>query len=228
MIDGKKISVIVTTYRRYDTLGEVLQGWVDNEPDQLWVIDNSNKYRLEGRHYGKVTLFSMPIDLTTRIDYAFASLTDGDLVLLADDDFVAEPGLIEDLYNGWKSVGGIVGLCGRTFHGPNYKGDTKWYSSLKVTELQRTGSLGVAYFTPREYLGFDTRGMDTIDDDLFWLMNQCPKVPKHVVPTKKFRNLETCEDADCLFHAPKVQRDIRDSRYREYYLKNYKPYGKIY
>jgi len=228
MIDEYKISVIVTTYRRYGTLGEVIQGWVDNKPDQLWVIDNCSTYKLEERHKGKATLFSMPLDLTTRVDYAFAMLTDGHLILLADDDFVALPGLLEDLYRGWKQVGGIVGLCGRTFHGPLYKGDTKWYSSLRVTEPTRTGSLGVAYFTPREYLGFDTKGMETIDDDLYWLMNKCPEVPKHVIPTKKFRNLPTCEDKNCLFHAPLDQRKIRDRKYKKYYLANYEPYKKIY
>ena len=229
MIDRYKVSVIITTYRRYDTLGEVIQGWVDNKPDQLWVIDNCSKYKLEERHKGKATLFSMPLDLTTRVDYAFAMLTDGDLILLADDDFVARSGLLEDLYNGWKKVGGgIVGLCGRTFHGPLYKGNTKWHSSLKITEPVRTGSLGVAYFTPRKYLGFDTKGMETIDDDLYWLMHQCTDEPKHVIPTKKFENLPTCGDKDCLFHASPAQRKIRDSKYREYYLANYKPYGRTY
>jgi len=229
MIENKKISVIITTYRRYDTLDEVIRGWVLNNPDQLWVIDNKNKYKLSEEFKNKVVLFSMPIDLTTRVDYAFSMLTDGDLIFLADDDFVPDTGFLEEIYHGWKSVGGgIVGLCGRTFHGENYKGDTKWYSALKISKPIRVGLLGVGYFSPREYLGFDTRGMETIDDDAYWLMNKYPRIQKHVVPTTKFRNLPTCEDNDCLFHAPKEQREIRNLKYREYYLKHYKQYQLMY
>lgn len=224
-----KISVIITTYRRYQSLTDVISGWVSNSPYQLWVIDNKAGYKLPEKLKNNVTIFSMPIDLTTRVDYAFAMLTDGDFIMLADDDFVPLPGLLNDLYDGWQqSNDGIVGLCGRTFHGENYKSDTKWYSSLTIKSPVRTGSLGVGYFTPRKYLGFDTKGMETIDDDLYWLMNIHPKVPKFVVPTNRFYNLPTCEDSQCLFHAPKEQRLIRDAKYRAYYLKNYKPENLIY
>ena len=225
----KTTSVIITTYRRYDTLLEVIDGWLLNNPDQLWVIDNGGGYKVESKHYGKVNIFNMPIDLTTRVDYAFAMLTDGDFVCLADDDAVPKPGLLKDFYDGWHEVGGgIVGPIGRTFHGVRYKQDTHHYRSTKISKPVRTGSLGVMYFSPRQYLGFDTRGMETIDDDLYWLMNIHPTVPKHVIPTKNYYDLPTCNDDKCLFHAPVEQRNIRDAKYKEYYLKNYAPYGKIY
>jgi len=228
MIDGKTFSVIITTYRRYNTLGEVIQGWLDNNPDQLWVIDNKSGYKLEERHKGKVVLFSMPIDLTTRVDYAIGMLTEGDFVVLADDDAVVEPGFLEDLYNGWEEVGGgIVGVIGRQFTSDQYK-KCKHYRAEKIAEPVRTGSIGIIYMTPREYLGFDTRGMETIDDDLFWLMNKHPSILKHVIPTKKYKNLPTGSDTDCLFHAPPKERNIRNDCYRKYYLKSYKPFGRIF
>jgi len=228
MIDNKTFSVIITTYRRYDTLGQVIQGWLDNNPDQLWVIDNKSGYKLEERHKGKVVLFSMPIDLTTRVDYAFAMLTEGDFVVLADDDAVVAPGFLEDMYNGWKKVGGgIVGVIGRQFTSDRYI-KCKHFRAEKIIEPARTGSIGIIYITPREYLGFDTRGMETIDDDLFWLMNKHPEVPKHIIPTKKYRNLLTGNDADCLFHASQSERKIRNGCYQKYYFENYKPFNKLY
>lgn len=229
MRDGKSFSVIVTTYRhqRYQTLPSVIDGWLANDPDQLWVIDNKGQYDI-GKRVGKIVLFRMPIDLQTRVDYAFAMLTDGDFVILADDDAVPEPGLIDDLYEGWKKVGGgIVGLIGRQFTSEIYM-ECKHFRAEKIEEPVRTGSIGIIYMTPREYLGFDTRGMATIDDDMYWLMNKHPEVPKHVIPTKKYRNLPTGSDKECLFHAPTEQRKIRQECYQKYYLKNYKPYGRIY
>ena len=228
MIDNKSFSVIITTYRRYDTLGEVIQSWLNDNPDQLWVIDNKSGYKLEERHKDKVVLFSMPIDLTTRVDYAFAMLTEGDFIVLADDDAVVSPGFLEDMYNGWKEVGGgIVGVIGRQFTSDQYI-KCKHFRAEKITEPIRTGGIGVIYISPREYLGFDTRGMETIDDDLFWLMNKHPEVPKHVIPTKRYRNLPTGSDADCLFHASLSERKIRDGCYQKYYLKSYRPFGRIY
>lgn len=227
MLDGKSFSVIITTYRRYDTLGEVIQSWLDNNPDQLWVVDNKSGYKLEERHKDKVVLFSMPIDLTTRVDYAFAMLTEGDFIVLADDDAVVEPGFLEDMYNGWKEVGGgIVGVIGRRFTSDQYI-KCKHFRAEKIIKPVKTDSIGIIYVTPREYLGFDTRGMATIDDDLFWLANIHPEVPKHVVPSNKWRNLRTASDGECLFHASPAQRKIRDDCYRKYYLKNYKPLEKI-
>jgi len=228
MVDNKTFSVIITTYRRYDTLSDVIQGWLNNNVDQLWVIDNSNKFKLRTEHVGKVVLFSMPIDLTTRVDYSFATLTDGDFVICADDDAVVQSGFVEDMYNGWKKVGGgIVGVIGRQFTSETYM-KCKHFRANKISEPVRTGSIGIIYVSPREYFGFDTRNMETIDDDMWWLMNKRPDVPKHVVPSNKWISLPTGSDKNCLFHAPPSERQIRQDCYYKYYMKNYKPYNKIW
>ena len=228
MFDGHSFSVIITTYRRYDTLGSVIQGWLNNSPDQLWVIDNNSKYQLNVDHMNAgVKLFSMPMDFKTRPDYALATLTDGDFIIFADDDAIPEPGFIEDLYNGWKMVGGIVGVIGRQFTSDEYI-KCKHYRAEKIASPVRTGSIGIIYMTPRDYICFDTRGMHRIDDDLWWLMKCFPRATKHVIPTKKYVNLSTGSDSGCLFHAGEKERKIRQDCYFNYYTEFYKPFNLIW
>jgi hypothetical protein len=218
MIDKKTITVIVTTYKRFTNLDAILQAWKNEPVEEVWLVDGSGKFRpkTEG-----VVLFSMPRDFGTRMDYALATLTDTDLIIFADDDVLPLKGFVTDLYNGWKQVrGGIVGIIGRVFNGPHYRGDTKFYASNKITTIQKTDFVGVVYFTPRNYIGFDTRGMHNNCDDLWWQMKVFPKVPKHVIPTKKYRNLPESSDGGCMFHN-KDYAAIRQAFYKEYYYKNY-------
>ena len=225
MIDNKTFSVLITTYRRFDTLDEVISGWLKQPVEQVWVLDNSGSFRTKLKDE-RLKIWSLPLNCGTRIDYAIANVTDGDFVVLGDDDAVVEPGFLEDLYRGWEQVGGgIVGVIGRIFTNEEYM-KCKWCSALKIDKPIKTGSIGVIYFSPRQHFQFDTRGMDTINDDIYWLMEKCSDVPKHVIPTKKFRNLPTASDKGCLFHAPPILRTIRYDYFRKWYKEKYKPFGR--
>ncbi len=220
MIDGKTITVIVTTYKRFDNLDAILAAWKAEPVDEVWLADGSGTFRPKTPG---IVLFSMPRDFGTRMDYALATLTDTDFIIYADDDVLPLPGFATDLYNGWKLFGtGIVGIIGRTFHGPNYRGDTEFYASSKVKLPVKVDFVGVVYFTPREYIGFDTKGMHNNCDDLWWQMKVYPEAQKHVVPTRRYRNLPESSNSGCMFHNPEYAA-IRQQFYAEWYGRNYAP-----
>ncbi len=105
MIDGHTISVLITTYRRMDTIKEVVSSWLAQPVDEVWLLDGSGG----DARFVKTVLaderflyWPFPRDFQTRTDYGVAMLTDGDLIVCADDDVVVEPGFTGDLYSHWS------------------------------------------------------------------------------------------------------------------------------
>ena len=217
MIGKNTFTVIITTYRRFENLDTILEAWKKQPVEEVWLIDGSGQFKPKTPG---IVLFSMPRDFGTRMDYSFATLTD--FIILADDDVLPLPGFTQDLFNGWYNVkGGIVGIIGRQFKGPDYKKNTLFCASNKISSPVQTDFVGVVYFSPRKYFGFDTKGMHNNCDDLWWTAKVMRKVPKFVVPTKNYRNLPTASDGGCMFHNPEY-RAIRQKFYEEIYNEFYK------
>lgn len=227
MIEGRSVSAIITTYRRYATLDEVVASWLAQPVDELWVLDGGAKYRPGTMADPRLLVFRMPADLGTKMDYAFALLTEGDLILLADDDIVVSPGFLADLHLCWSAGGGIVGVIGRTFHGPAYWGETRFLRSSDLLEPARAGFVGCICLAARELFGFDVRGCPRNCDDLWWQMRVHPDAPKRVAPTVRYRNLPAASDPAAMYHTPRL-RAQREAFYREHYLRTYAPAGRIY
>jgi glycosyltransferase involved in cell wall biosynthesis len=219
MIDGKKISVIITTYCRYGTLDAIIGGWLAQPAEEVWVLDGGGKFKAKAEG-GRLLVFNLPRDLGTKMDYAFALLTDGDLVCLADDDLLPSPGFLEDLYAAWKQKGGIVGTLGHTFQGPVYRANTTFFRGDLVPAATRVDFCGVVLLAAREVFGFDVRGCPRNCDDLWLAMKAHPELPKHVVATKRFKNTMAAIDGTAMYRDPKL-RGQRQDFYREYYIKNY-------
>ena len=218
-IDGKTITVIITTYQRFENLNAILQAWKNEPVEEVWLIDGSGEFKpkVDG-----IMLFSMPRDFGTRRDYSLATLVDTDFIILADDDVLPKPGFVSDLYNGWKETeGGIIGIIGRTFHGPVYRKTTTFYKSNCIGKTVKTDFVGVVCFSERNLFGFDTKGMHNNCDDLWWQMKVYPRVPKYVVPTRKYTDLPEATDQSSMWHNHEYA-EIRQRFYAEYYNKNYK------
>lgn len=220
MIKGNKISVIITSYAaRYDTLDKVIQSWTTQPADEIWIIDSSGKFKTAIED-SRLLIFNMPRDLGTKMDYAFALLTEGDFVCLADDDVIVKPGFMADLYQTWKVTGGIVGIRGRRFSGPNYLDDSKFYNSNQSITPMRVDYCGIIYFAERKLFGFDVRGLPRNCDDLWWQMKVYPKVHKFVAPTDKYEHLKEATGKTSMSHNPALMRQ-RQVFFRHYYIKNY-------
>lgn len=219
--------MIITTYRRFKNLEKIYLAWIEQPISEVWILNGNKDVKLDFGNHPKGAIFNMPFDLGTKMDYAFALLTEGDFIILADDDVLPKKGFTEDLFRGWKQIGeGIVGIIGRTFLGKRY-GQSKFYRASEIDKPVCVGFCGVIYFAPRKYFGFDVRGMPRNCDDLFWQMKVFPDIPKHVIPSKNYEDLPEAKDSSAMFKNPELRHERR-SFYQNYYKKNYKPKGRIY
>jgi len=212
-----RMSVVVVTYRRLESLPVILGAWLRETPD-VWLADCSGQFKT-----------ALPIvqatfnrDPGSRSRHALAMMTEGDYVVKADDDFLPLPGFLADWRAAYKAVGenAILGVIGRRFNGPTYYGQTEFFRSSLVKEPTWVDFAGVCTISPRWFLAFDLSGCESPIEDLFWQMKAFPKARKFVFPTGNYKNLPSAKERECLFHDPKA-REIREAFYRRYYELNY-------
>jgi len=205
-----KISVVISTYRRLESLERILKAWLFQTPD-VWLADSSGKFKTElPIHHVR---FSPDPGNKTR--HAVALLTDGDYVIKADDDVIPKPGLI-DAFIEHHDLCGILGLMGRTYEGPKYYGNTTPVRAREISEPKRVDMVGIVTFAPRNCLPFDLRGCKSSIEDIFWHNKVFPQVPKYVIPTDKYKQLPESNDKQCLFKS-KAARIERQAFYEKYY-----------
>ncbi|MCK9598408.1 MAG: hypothetical protein WC583_02780 [Candidatus Omnitrophota bacterium] len=218
------VSVVVVTYRRLLRLPEILAAWLKETPD-VWLCDCS-RAGARGIPTGvKVVRFSP--DPGNKVRHAVAMLTEGELVIKADDDIIPRPGLVADFIAAYRKTGpAILGIHGRTFHGRDYYRDTKLYGAKEQKAPLKVDFVGVITCTPRAFLGMDLRGCETEIEDLFWQMEKYPTTSKYVIPTDKFMHLPESRDAERLC-APGPARAIRRKYYERWYVRNYRPADRI-
>jgi len=216
------VSVVIVCYRRLAGLEGILAAWLKQTPD-IWLADCTGgrfKTKLPIKHI----IFNP--DPGNRARHALALLTQGRLVIKADDDVLPGPGLIQDFLKAYNFGGpAIYGLIGRRFLGPKYYGQTQFFKSATVEELTEVDFCGVVTMSPRDFLAFDLNNCSTAIEDLYWQMWAFPTAKKFVIPTKHYSNLAEANDKGCLFHDLKA-REIRESFYREHFLNNYQSEGR--
>lgn len=136
-------------------------------------------------------------------------------MILADDDFLPKPGLIEDFFRYYKY--GFYGIIGKQFNGPDYRKDCPFFRADRIDTPVRTGFVGVCYFIHRNLLEFDLSQLThRAVDDLYWQLYKFPQIPKTVIPTKNYENLPECNDKQSIFKTPE-SRKIREDFYRAWY-----------
>ena len=225
MIDNKTISVCIVVHERLDEILPIVKAWLTEPVDEIFVADCTCG-GLDKVHWPKgVVHVRFSHDLGNKTRHAVALLTMGDYVLQADDDVMPESGFTHELLDGYRAVNelGVVGVIGRTFHGPRYKGDTAFCRAGTVTSPVRVGFCGVVYFCSREYIAFDLKSMRNPYNDLHWLCGTFPNAPKHVVPAKKFRNLPCANRG--LFQ-DKAAENKRQLYYERLWKRVYEPNGR--
>ena len=214
-----KTSVVVVTYRRLKNLGRILEAWLAETPD-VWLCDCSEA--------GFETSLPVKILRTTpdpgnRIRHAVAALmTEGDLVIKADDDVLPRPGLAADFVAAACTCGpGIFGIHGRTFQGPHYYAQTTMVGAKQLQAPQPVDFVGVVTASPREFLPMDLRDCPSAVEDLYWQMACYPRAPKYVISSQAFMNLAESKDQGRLCGTPE-SRAVRVAYFRELYERNYR------
>jgi len=220
------VSVVVVTYRRLESLDKILAAWLNETPD-VWLCDCSPG--------GFNTTLPIKIirampDPGNKIRHAVATLTEGDIVIKADDDIIPFPGLAEDFVINMKKYGpAILSVHGRKFRGPSYYSNTVMFGSKGVekqiynnaVEPQEVDFVGVITCAPRMYLGMDLRGCKTEIEDLYWQMGEYPDAKKYVIPTLNYTNLPESKDEQRLCAPGTQSRIIRQAYYKKMYEANY-------
>jgi hypothetical protein len=221
------VSVIVTTYHpgRQAGLDGIAKAWLKQPVEQVWILDGLGSYRplpsfTEALTDKRFATFNLPFDLGNGADYCFALMTLGDHVILADDDMVPCAGFVERFLD-FVGTADILGVIGRIFKGPQYRGDTLFVAGAKATEPTPVDFVGVCTFCRREHFGFDVRGLhpDLRNcDDLWWQMKERPELSKAVIPVGGlYRNLPTSSGAD----PSSMFRSGLDESRQDFYEKQY-------
>ena len=217
-----KVSVVVVTYRRLDSLPAILEAW-QKQADEVWLCDCSRR-GAQGVPAGVKVARFVP-DPGNKVRHAVALLAEGDLVVKADDDIIPLPGLVADFVKAHQAVGSaILSIHGRIFQGPDYYRHTALYGAKAQKAPFKVDFVGVITCAPRELLAMDLRGCLTEIEDLFWQMEKYPKAAKYVIPTDKFRNLPESKDAQRLC-APGPARAVRRAYYEKWWRANYAKRG---
>jgi hypothetical protein len=222
-----KTSVVVVTYRRLQSLDRVLSAWLAETPD-VWLCDCSEEgFKTEL----PIKIIRATPDPGSKIRHAVATLTEGDIVIKADDDIIPFPGLAADFVSNMEKVGpAILSVHGRRFRGPSYYSNTVMFGSKGVNECiykNQQGEplpvdfVGVITCAPRELLAMDLHGCGSEIEDLFWQMEKYPEAKKYVIPTLNYTNLKESKDDGRLCAPGTESRIIRQAYYQKQYEANY-------
>lgn len=208
-----KYSVIVTTYRRYGRIREILRAWKDAGADEVILANGGRAIRKDGDFFAE-HLYNP--DPGNRIRFASAHLAKNDFVVLADDDVMPKPHIFADFWFYYSDQPGIYGVIGRKPNADSYF-KTTFFKASEIKSPVQTFFVGVIYFTHRKYLQFDISKIpNKAVDDLYWHMVAFPDVKKIVFPTTEYENMfPECNDKDCIFHSGEA-REVRDSFYIKY------------
>lgn len=217
MINNDKISVLITSHKaRFNTLNRVIGSWLTQPVDEIWVIDDGNNFKTEIKD-PRLLIFNMPKDFETKSDYALALLTEGDIIILADDDIVVRDTFTNSFYNSLKKTNNsIVGLAGKKCFGPRYNKDTQIYKSNMISQPIEVEYVGIVIMASRDRFGFDLKGMNKNCDDFWFCMKIHPNINKYIVPTIDYTDLP-CSENKTAMHKSAILRKPRYDFYTYYW-----------
>jgi hypothetical protein len=215
-----KASVVIVTYRRLERIPEILAAWLAQTSD-VWLCDCSLHGVKVVPPGTKIARFRP--DPGNKVRHAVALLTQGDIVIKADDDILPLPGLVQDFITWHEKLGPCVtGIHGRTFQGPDYYLNTTMHAGHMIKEPMKVDFVGIITCANRQFLPMDLRDCGTDIEDLYWHNHCYPKAPKFVIPTAAYNNkLPESRDAGRLC-ADKPGRMVRRAFYTKCWTENYR------
>jgi hypothetical protein len=218
MGDKMNVSIVVVTYRRLQDMELILSGWLKETPD-VWLCDCSK----EGFKTNlPIKIIRAIPDPGSKIRHAVAMMTDGDLVIKADDDIVPQSGIVADFIQAHQQVDGITGIHARMFNGEDYYRQTKLvHRPLPGQQPIRVDFLGIITCAPRKYLAMDLKGCESPVEDLFWHNWAYPTAAKYIISTTKYTKLQSSKDPQRLCGNPEA-RIVRRAFYKKCYERFYK------
>ena len=215
------VTIIITTYRRKSHIRQIANSWLLQCPNVIIANGGDPIEHLQPEIHQH--LYNP--DPGNKIRFSSALLSDTPYILMADDDVMPLPGLLDDFISHYKAFINrtdlmfypILGIIGRQMTNPVY---WKWgfVKASKLIKPVETDFVGVLYFTHRENIIMDLSNFThRAIDDLNWQLVEMPNVPKYVISTKNYQNiLELCNDSKSIFKTPE-SREVREAFWKKHY-----------
>lgn len=211
-------SVVIATHpARYGTVGQVVRAWLGLKEidDVILAIGGQG-----GGHSipWEVKVHNYDPDPGNKIRFASGKLAKNQRIILADDDVIPKPGLIDDYLKARIKLfrSPFMGILGKKFDNPEYLKCTH-YRADEINEVKEVGFVGVMYFINTWKLNFSMQGLNHIAiDDLYWQLLCYPDKKKYVFPTKNYEDLwPTCNDKTAIFKNMD-NRKVRQDFYKKH------------
>lgn len=217
------ITVILVCWKRFENFEKVIKSWLaQDKVSQVIIWDNSGSFKTE---LPLVLVVSSSQNLGPTAKFSLAQLAKTDLILYADDDVVAKPGLIKDLLKHWAD-NKMIGVHGRKFTGTNYYNSSAYYAN-KITEPVRVNYLcGLIMLASKKYsLSINlSKCPDWFLIEDWWWQREIG-IELWIAPTKNYEYLPESKDKNALHLTPEIKK-IREKYYIEWILKGYREYFK--
>lgn len=215
-------SVVITTHpARFRTIVQVVEAWLKiKEVDDIILAVGGLAENLLEAIPESVKIHSYDPDPGNKIRFASGKLALNDAIILADDDVIPKPGLIDDYMEARAKAPvrdiPFFGILGKKFDDPKYLKCTH-YRADKIDRVQEVGFVGVMYFIDSCKLNFTMYNLDHVAiDDLYWQLIEFPDTKKYVFPTKNYEDLwPTCNDETAIFKNMD-NRKVRQDFYSKY------------
>lgn len=208
----KKVTVVITTYRRYERLNLVIQKWSAlPEVDEV-ILMNGGEFFNTGQEIKQV--YFVP-DFGNKSRFLGAAMAENDFVIMADDDVIPKPGLVQDFLKAYEKKGyGIYGIIGRKPDNEDYFKAT-FIRADKLEEIEPVAFCGVVYFAKKKHTQFELRFLtQRAIDDLTWQLGFFPNLKKYVIASKNYENLfPECNDEGAIFKT-QFDRQIRQNYWK--------------
>lgn len=210
MTNRLKISLFIPLYRRFERLAEIIEAWAAQVDEiVLWQNDHNHESRRATSHIradllAKTKIIRAEDNYGGQIKFMAANLLQHEHVLIADDDIIPKPELVDDIRAHFDDLSVthnpnnlILTTFGRNFGPDGYRAHNL-VSSKKVSTPVEVDFAGRMYFGHRGNFLVDMHGAtDTRLDDLYWLraLRRAKSVANgnaarvYVFPTDKWSNI---------------------------------------
>lgn len=209
------ISVIITCWKRFKRLEEILISWKkQNHVDEIFLWDNSGTFKTSIEN---IIVINSQVNLNPSIRYTIAAMAKNDIIINSDDDVMPLPGLTDDLLNLLKKSDDFIGISGYLFQSKNFH-KSKQIHANEITEPTNVDAIFgcITMIYKQNLLGLDYNKFNKYQLELN-LQGIRRNLNPIVVPTKNYEILEEMHDENALYKQPAAYKNYQKI-YEKFFL----------
>lgn len=201
------ISVIITVWRRFKYLPEIISGWCA-QADELIIWDNSGNFKTHGIA-DNVLVINSSRNLGDPAKFQAVTLAKNDWVIIADDDVLPKPGLVSELRDAIQKLSHylwedrIFGYFGRMLLPHSYR-ESPTIQGTDIKTVTEVPWIGQLYFGHRSNFIFDSPyWISSILSDLYWIQYLREKKGERpqicILPSQIYKQTDECRDKNSIY-----------------------------